>query len=174
MKKCSLLKFEIVSTLIIFVLGILLHFTYNLSNQNVFVGIFSAINESTWEHLKLIFFPMTIMSLIGGFYFKEEEPKYLCTKTKGILIALSFLIIFFYTYTGIIGKSIGFLNIISFFVAVGIGQGYAYKKRSVSCSKSFSSLLLGILTFLFILFTFIPPHIGLFKDPITGGYGILK
>lgn len=39
------------------ILGVLLHFTYEWSGDNPAVGLFSAVNESTWEHLKLIFFP---------------------------------------------------------------------------------------------------------------------
>lgn len=162
------------STLIIFVLGVLLHFTYNWLHQNPIVGLFSAVNESTWEHLKLLFFPMLLMSLIGAIYYKEEYPNYLGNQTKGILVSLTFLIVFFYTYKGILGKSIALFNIGSFFVAVIIGQIYAYKKRNTSCSKIVSLLILSTLFFLFLIFTFFPLPIGLFKDPVTGGYGILK
>ena len=67
LKKKYVLIFEIVSTIFIMILGTLLHFTYKWSNNNVIVGTFSAINESTWEHLKLIFFPMLIILIIGLF-----------------------------------------------------------------------------------------------------------
>ena len=46
------------------ILGVLLHFTYEWSGDNPAVGLFSAVNESTWEHLKLIFFPMLLLTLI--------------------------------------------------------------------------------------------------------------
>lgn len=46
------------------ILGVLLHFTYEWSNDNPAVGLFSAVNESTWEHLKLIFFPMLLLTMI--------------------------------------------------------------------------------------------------------------
>ena len=58
LKKNSILIFEIISSIFIMILGTLLHFTFKWSNNNVLVGTFSAINESTWEHLKLIFFPI--------------------------------------------------------------------------------------------------------------------
>ena len=51
--KIKLKTFEIVSTIFIIVSGILLHFLYDWSNNNTLVGIFSAINESTREHLKI-------------------------------------------------------------------------------------------------------------------------
>ena len=67
-KKNSILIFEIISTIFVMVLGTLLHFTYKWSNNNMLVGIFSPINESIWEHLKLMFFPMLITIIIGYLY----------------------------------------------------------------------------------------------------------
>ena len=84
----SIFKFQIISTIFVIILGTLLHFTYNWSNNNPLVGIFSAVNESTWEHLKLIFFPMLITIVIGTIYYKDDYENYLCTKTKGLLISL--------------------------------------------------------------------------------------
>ena len=154
-KKMPLLLFEGISILFIFILGVLLHFTYEWSNQNSLVGLFSAINESTWEHLKLVFFPTLLFTLIGNFLYKKEYPNYLCAKTKGILISLAFLVIFFYTFQGVIGFSLAILNISSFFISVLVGEFYFL-----------------LLTLCFILFTYFPPPINLFKDPLTKTYGI--
>ena len=174
-KKFSILTFEICSTLFIFIIGTLLHFTYDWSNQNPFVGMFSAVNESTWEHLKLLFFPMLLTTIFGTIYYKDEYPNFLCAKTKGILISLAFLIIFFYTYTGILGKGMSFINIGSFFLAVLIGEFYAYKRiEEYSCCSKLSILILILLSMLFVIFTFYPPHIGLFKDPLAGCFKIVK
>ena len=67
-KKSSILKFEIISAIFMLVVGTLLHFTFGWSNNNPLIGTFSAVNESTWEHLKLLFFPMLISTIIGYFY----------------------------------------------------------------------------------------------------------
>lgn len=171
--KYSILKFEILSTIFIFITGTLLHFTYDWSNHNSLIGLFSAVNESTWEHLKLLFFPMLITTIIAFFYYKEEYPNILCAKTKGILVALSFLIIFFYTYTGIIGKGFAIINIGSFFLSVLVGEIYAYKKiNNNSCNILISMFILILLTLLFIIFTFYPPNIGLFSEPFVGCFKI--
>ena len=53
--------------LFISVLGVLLHFTYEWSGDNPIVALFSAVNESTWEHLKLLFFPMLLLTIIELF-----------------------------------------------------------------------------------------------------------
>lgn len=174
MNKNKLLNFEIFSTIFTFILGTILHFTYNWSNNNILIGTFSAVNESTWEHLKLLFFPMFITTIIGYFYFKYDISNYLCTRIKSILISIIFIIIFFYTYTGILGKNIAFIDICSFFIAVIIGNSYTIKKsnNTSSCHNILALTILILLTLGFILFTFFTPHIGLFKDPITGLYGI--
>lgn len=169
LKKDSILKFEILSTIFIIILGVILHFTYEWSNNNYFVGTFSAVNESTWEHLKLVFFPMLITTILGYFIFSKDFKNYLCAKTQGILFAMSFTVIFFYTYTGIIGTNFAILDIGSFFVAVILGQFHAYKiiKNGISCNNKISFIILIILLFCFVTFTFYPPEIGLFEDVTT-------
>lgn len=170
----KLFKFSMFSTLFTFTLGTLLHFTYNWSNNNSLIGCISAINESTWEHLKLLFFPMLITTIIGYFYLKDNISNYLCIRVKSIIISLIFIIIFFYTYTGILGKNIAFINISSFFIGIIIGEVYTIKKsnNTSSCNNILALTILILFTLTFILFTFFTPHIGLFKDPITGLYGI--
>lgn len=154
--------------------GILLHFTFEWSNNNVLVGTFSPINESIWEHLKLLFFPMLITAMIGYFYIGKNIPSYLCAKVIGIIFAMLFIVIFFYTYTGIIGTNFAIVDIGSFFIAVVLGQYVAYQKMlsKFYCNCRMPIIILLIVYLCFLIFTFIPPHIALFKDPITGMSGI--
>lgn len=172
-QKISLKNFEIISTIFTAIIGSFLHFTYEWSNQNPLVGIFSSINESTWEHLKLLFIPMFMTTIIGFFYYKNINH-YLCQKTKGILLSLSFIIVFFYTYTGIIGNNFAIIDILSFFIAIILGEIYTYKKIQsfAPCSNPISILIFIILASSFIAFTFYPPHLGIFQDPVTKTYGI--
>lgn len=167
-------KYQIFSVIFTFIFGALLHFTHDWSNQNSFVGIFSAVNESTWEHLKLLFFPMLITTIIGCYYFKNSIPNFLCSKTIGILIAMIFTIVFFYTYTGILGTNIAFIDISSFFIVTIIGEFVSYLLiiNDFRCNNIIAVIVLIVVTTLFIIFTFNPPKIGLFKDPITATYGI--
>lgn len=174
LKKNSILTLEIISTIFIMILGILLHFTFNWFNNNALVGTFSSINESVWEHLKLIFFPMLITTIMVYFYKGKNISSYLCAKVLGIILAIFFTIMFFYTYTGIIGTNFAIVDISSFFIAVILGQYVAYKKMQskFSCNNLIAIIILLILYLCFLIFTFFPPHIALFKDPITGMSGI--
>lgn len=170
MVKQKLLKFEIISFIFISLLGVFLHFAYDLSNQNALVGIFSAINESTWEHLKLLFFPTLITIIVGYIFFKNDVPNYLWIKTKGLLLGMIFIIIFFYTTSGIIGSNVAILNIGSFFAAVFLVEYYTLKNidnKNFKNSNIYALIILVILILCFIIFTFYPPNIGLFDNPIA-------
>lgn len=173
--KNNILKFQIISAIFVSILGTLLHFTFEWSGENYVIGVFSAVNESTWEHLKLLFFPLLITAIVGYFYFCDSVPNFLCAKTLGIISAILFTIIFFYTSSGIIGKNIAALNIATFYIAVVIGEYLAYRimNSTFKCNKNISIFALILLLVAFITFTYSTPQIGLFEDPITGDYGIL-
>lgn len=175
-KNISLYKFSVYSFLFTCILGTFLHFTFELSDKNNFVALFSAVNESTWEHLKLLFFPMLFSTIIGFFYFREKYSNFLCAKIKSICFSLFFTISFFYTYTGIIGNNFSIIDILSFYVSCFIGE-YVFSyiiKKYPKCNKLFSIIILIILIIMFFSFTFNPPKINLFKDPVNNSYGIVK
>ena len=172
--KVSIKNFQIFSAIFVMILGTLLHFTYEWSEGNLLVASFSAVNESTWEHLKLLFYPMLLTTIIGYFYFSKTKHNFLCANTIGILTAVSFTTVFFYTYTGIIGTNFAFLDIGSFFVAVTFGEFVIYKLllSNFSCNKKTAFIVLLVLLLCFILFTYATPEIGLFRDPVSNEFGI--
>ena len=61
----------IIGILFVAIFGTLLHFMYEWSGHKRFVSIFAAVNESTWEHLKLVFFPMLLTTIIGLFFIRK-------------------------------------------------------------------------------------------------------
>lgn len=174
MNKRKIRNYQIFSVIFAFVVGTLLHFTYKLSGENPFVAIFSSINESVWEHLKLVYFPMLLTTIIGYFYFKHTVPNFVCSKAVGIIVSMAFLVIFFYTYTGILGTNIAAIDIISFFISVILGEFISYV-LIINKFKCNNVIAIGILIIIFIcfgIFTFFTPKLGLFRDPVTGKCGI--
>ena len=167
-------NYQIFSIIFTFVLGSLLHFTFKLSGENPILALFSSINESVWEHLKLVFFPMLITILIGYFYIGKNIPNFICSKTIGILTAMAFVVIFFYTYTGVLGRNIPAIDIISFFIATILGEIVAYilLVNKFKCNNVISIIIIICFLIAFSVFTYFTPNIGIFKDPITGEYGI--
>lgn len=162
---------QIITVIFSIILGTVLHFTYEWSGENVIVGLFSAVNESTWEHLKLIYFPWILMAIIGYFVIGKRTNNYWTAQAVGIITAIVLTIIFFYTYTGIIGMNFGWLNILTFIVAIILGGVVAYNiliSRKNYNAELISIIFLIILFLSFILYTFEPPQIALFQDSITG------
>lgn len=119
---------------------------------------------------------MLIMTIVGYFYLGKAVQNFLCAKTLGIIYAISFIVIFFYTYTGIIGNNFAFLDIGSFFVAVFIGEYVAFKKMLSfdKCKKIVPIITLVVLLLCFTLFTYFPLKINLFRDPVYDAYGIIS
>ena len=155
--------------------GTLLHYLYDLSGGAVWVAPFSGVNESTWEHMKLLFWPMLFFALLERLFFSERED-FWCVKLKGILLGLVSIPVLFYTYNGVIGRSPDWINIAIFFVSASLTYVYETKKfhsRNTKCRHPKAALAaLLVIALLFWVFTFLTPEIGIFKDPLTGGYGI--
>lgn len=154
--------------------GTLLHFWYDISGS-LLVAAFSGVNESTWEHMKLLFWPMLLFALIQRHFFRELEC-FWSAKLRGTLIGLALIPIIFYTYNGVIGISPDWINIAIFFISAAVA--YAHEARllrygSTRCIPSRIALVILLsIGVLFVIFTYITPHIGIFRDPISGGYGI--
>lgn len=176
-KSSKLLKSEIIGVLFCLVLGTLLHFAYQWSGKNLFVASFSAVNESVWEHLKLVFYPMLFMAIIEYFFVKKIVNNYIEAKTIGIFMAMSFVIVSFFTYTGIIGTHFLILDILIFIISIILGEWIAYrlmkrKNESTIQSKILASFITVFLLICFIVCTYVTPTVNLFRDFETGIYGI--
>lgn len=161
---------QIVVIILAIVFGTLLHFTYEWSGENRIIGLFSATNESVWEHLKLVFYPMLILAIVEYFVVKKEANNYIEAKSLGIFLAIAFIIVFYYTYTGIIGKTFFIIDILTFIISIILGEWVSYKlmirkSESTTLSKILSSAIIFYFLISFILFTYNPPNINLFKDP---------
>lgn len=178
-KASKLLKAQIIVIIICLFLGTLLHFTYKWSGENSIVASFSAVNESVWEHLKLVFYPMLLMAIIEYPFIKNLVNNYIEAKTIGIFVAMSFIVVSFFTYTGIIGTSFLIIDILIFIASIILGELVSYrlmirKNESTICSKILASIIIIFLLICFIVCTYNTPQVNLFKDFETGEYGIDK
>ncbi len=155
--------------------GTLLHFLYGWLGEAAWVAPFSGVNESTWEHMKLLFWPMFIFAIVQSFFFRERTD-FWCIKLRGILLGISLIPVIFYTYNGVIGRSPDWLNIAIFFVCAAIAYIYEtkqFKENAIACKrKNLAIAALCLIAVLFAVFTFLTPELGIFKDPLTGTYGI--
>lgn len=155
--------------------GTLLHFLYDFSGQNTVAAFVSGVNESTWEHMKLFYFPHLAFCFIQYKPFKEYKS-FWCIKLMGVLLGLILIPTVFYTYNGVFGKSPDFVNIAIFFVSAALSsflEWKLFKKDKSNCKYPVICLLfIIVIGILFVVFTFYVPKIPIFKDPVTGVYGI--
>ena len=174
---CFMKKWQIAGFVFTGVLGTLLHFLFDWTGGSVIAALFSAVNESIWEHMKLLFYPMLLFAGIEYRFWGKKNPSFWCVKLVGILTGLALIPVLYYAYTGILGVSADWFNVVIFFIAAGVTYLLETKlfERGFRCRFSgaaFICLLLVAVTF--TVLTFLPPRIPLFQDPITGTYGFWK
>lgn len=165
------LKFNVIAFVVIGVLGTLSHFIYEWSGYNRTVGYFSAVNESTFEHLKLLFFPTLLFSIIEYFFVKKEIKNYIPSVIISVVVGMLAIITLFYTYKGVLGYSIDTINIVIYYVALLI---MIIVKNKIIDSEVFSStnanlgflLIAIIIAFAFFAFTYSAPILGIFEPPM--------
>lgn len=160
------------------VLGTLLHFLFDWTGGNIVVALFSAVNESIWEHMKLLFYPMVLFALIEYFAWGRGTPSFWCVKSIGILMGIVLIPVLYYTYTGILGINADWFNIAIFFLVAMFIFWFETKlfQKEVTCRIPdwWAIVLLCLLVVAFTVFTYRPPHIPLFQDPVTGTYGFQR
>lgn len=176
---------ERINFLVVSILGTVMHFIYNWSKQNKIVGIIAPVNESSFEHLKLLFFPWLLFLIVELFICLKSEIKIKCfeyvvpAKTVGVFAGMLAIIISFYTYSGVLGYSIDPINILTFFIGAAVQYFVTvgiYQKGKLSNKTDLivSIIIIVFAIILFAVFTFNPPKIALFLDPVTKTYGINK
>lgn len=159
-------------------LGTILHFLYDWTGGNTFVALFSGVNESTWEHMKLLFFPMFLFAIVQSFFIGKEYENFWCIKLGGTLLGLVAIPVIFYTLRGVFGTTPDWINIAIFFVSATIAfvwETRQFNKGSMPCrAQKWAVVALCLIAVAFWVFTFMPPKISLFEDPLDGSFGIFK
>ena len=148
--------------------GTLLHFLYDWTGGSSLVAPFSGVNESTWEHIKLLYWPLFLFALFQNRFFKDYAG-FWCIKLLGILLGLVLIPVLFYTYNGAFGKSPDWVNITIFYIAAAAAfllEGRLFQNDALRRSHprlAFAAIcLVGVL---FVVFTFVPPKLPLFQAP---------
>ncbi len=168
----SLKSIHVIGAAFALILGTLLHFTWEWSDFSSIAAVFSAVNESTWEHLKLIFFPFLLFSIFEYAIYGKHEKCFFTIKLKSVLMGMFVITASFYTYTGILGSNYLPLDIAVFILGVLSAYAYSYKgfkSRPYNCSEGSELLSFAVIAALmlaFWIFTFNPPNLGIFDPPL--------
>lgn len=165
-----------IAIILISIVGTSLHFLYEISHHNKFVAIFAAVNESTWEHIKICMTPTILWGLCDGLLY-GLNPNYLVAKSLSILTIILLMPLLFYTYTAFTKKSILFVDVICFYIVVISSQiVFYYFVNTISTLPFIFTYLSCILLFIemscYMFLTYQPLKNFIFKDPISHKYGL--
>ena len=164
--------------LAISLLGSILHFTYVWSGQNKFVAIFAAVNESTWEHIKLALSGIFICTL-ADVWWLGDNPNYWFAKSMSFLVPVIVIPILFYGYRAVLKvDSCLPIDITIFFIASFVSSaafvGMLTLAPMGTAGEIVSIVISIVILAMYLSLTRFPMHNFLFRDPITGQYGYEK
>lgn len=172
-KKMYILGFFVIS-----IIGTLLHFTYELSNENIFLAIVSAVNESVWEHLKIAVMPMFLWMFIEFITLKFRRENLWSSLLIKLFTTIAFITVSYYLYTSILGTHNLWIDMSIFYIAILLAQILGYKEvtaKNINVKyEEISKYLVIIIFVMFVVFTFIPPKIDIFRDEVTSTYGVFR
>jgi hypothetical protein len=170
-------NWHIAGVLFAMVAGTLLHFAYGWSSESMFVGLFAPVNESVWEHMKLLITPVLLFSIIEYFAYGHGYANFVPAKVLSVFVGMAVIIVLFYTYSGIVGQNFLPADIATFIAGVAAAYTLSFKllssdKLAFVKANILFWFFLTILIVCIVFCTFDPPRIGLFRDPASGRYGI--
>ena len=172
MKKISKRKkISLAGFLFTCIAGTLLHFLYDWTGQNKLVAAFAAINESTWEHLKLLWVPIVVFSVVEFFIYGKKRPNFLCVKYLSAVVGMTFITVAFYTYSGVLGRNLAFIDISLFFIGAALSWFFSYKYMQTdrflpNVSVPVCRVLASLTAVCFVVWTYSPPALGIFISPV--------
>ena len=172
-------KWEVIGLFFVLAAGNLLHFVYEWSGENPVVAAISGVNESTWEHMKLLAVPWILWSIVETVVLRRGRLPVLAARAAGLLTGLMLIPLLYYGYTGVTGQNISLVNIIIFQLAVlaAFGISWLVLDRRWCCGLFWQllggAMLAGVLV-LVVWWTYQPPQLPVFTDPTTQQQEIVK
>ena len=170
------IKLKILGTIIAFILTFILHNLYT-NIPNIITSIIVPVNESIWEHMKLLFTSILISGVIQKLIvkYKKLDINNVCISnfTGAIISIIIFLIIYVPVYN-LIGKDFT-ITIIIMLLSIVIAEYISYlimNKKDLKMENH--AIIFTIIVYItFFILTIYPPHNNLFIDPTNNTYGII-
>lgn len=170
-------KLKILSVIIAFIICFPLHNLYKMF-PNFITSIFSPVNDSIWEHMKILFGSMLLTGVIQKIIVSVKHLKYnnICLSNFiGAILSIPIFLIMYLPLYYLIGENM-IISISIMLITIIISEYIAYKlmnKNEFKLEKD--TVIFAILTYLiFSILTYFPPKFDLFIDPMTNTYGIQK
>lgn len=179
MREKSWRKWEVAGLFFTLIWGNLFHFVFDWSGESAAVAAIAAVNESVWEHIKLLVVPWVLWSVVETLALRRSRINILGSRAAALLLGVIYIPAVYYTYVGASGSNVAIINIIIFQLAVllaffvswrWLDKGRLQGKFWSVCGAAILLLSLALIVY----WTFFPPQIPLFTDPGTGQTGISR
>ncbi|MBE6754602.1 MAG: hypothetical protein E7559_09700 [Ruminococcaceae bacterium] len=166
----------VVGAIVCFGLAVLLHYAYDWSGERLPVAVFASVNESVWEHIKILLWPFLLWSIAEYYILRPDPRRLLVGKTVGALAVAVMTICFFFVYSGILGRTVVWVDISSAFLWLLLGELVSLRvlnlPHNIEALYGVAAAVMTLIVVMLLCFTASPPRIGLFADPETGLYGL--
>lgn len=166
----------ILGTLISFGLACFLHFAYELSGKSLVAAVFASVNESVWEHVKILCIPYLLWSIGVYYILRPDFRRLLVARTAGVISIMVLTICFFFIYSGVWGSHVLWIDIVSCVLWLAAGELISMRVLNTSLNVRdlfpIAAAMLCLVVVMLLCFTVSPPRIGLFRDPNTLLYGL--
>ncbi|MDP4119483.1 MAG: DUF6512 family protein [Bacillota bacterium] len=169
-------KMEKIGFFVTLFLGIILHFSYGFSNKAMWSILFGSVNESIWEHVKIFAMPYLFWTVITYARMRLPFRHFVVSKILSLYVFIIISVSCLSLYTSIVG-SISFV-VEMIFISIAVAAAYMSSYKIIINFKNIddffvlSLFLLVLFLAMYICFSVAPPQIGLFRDAVTGHYGI--
>lgn len=155
---------------VLFLVGSLFHFLYQLSGNNFLVGLIAPINESVWEHTKMVVLPIILWWSL--FYLSQRErlsfdiDSWFTGLFVSLLVSILAIPVLYYFYIGAFGVSLLWVDILILLIALALGQllGLHVYQHSLAIDHKKVLLFLGVILLFYFIATVYPPKIPLFQS----------
>lgn len=170
MQKYSVFRTRLLTGMLLAaVLGTLFHFIYDWTGQSWPAGLFFPVNESVWEHMKLVFWPMVLLNLYFTSMYKDKDYHVEPAVLLGTVVGLISIPTLFYTYRGILGYGVSWVDVVIYYVSLlfALLAVLHLVKHMFWKEGRGATVFLWIIHLLFALaffwFTYHPPGCGIFQ-----------
>ena len=171
-------KIKIIGVFIMMCLSFLSHFIYEWYDNFLF-SMFFPVNESIWEHMKLLITPVLIYALIEYFIYKNKSIKFnifSLSYSISIIIGIILYLIIYLLFNHFFAHNIIVSIVLLFFdyIFISFVSYLIINTRKIKYSKTIGNLLIIFIYFMFYYLTYYPIHYYIFYDTKNKVYGIIK
>lgn len=158
-----------------FGLCFLIHFVYD-KFPCFFTSIVAPVNESIWEHMKILFGSIILSGVIQKIIIlvkKEDDTNICISNFIGAVLSIPIFLVIYLPIYYAFGESF-IVTIIIMFISLAIAEFIAYKIMMMEDWKleSVTIFLVIVVYIIFGVLTYYPLEIDLFLDYTTNYYGI--